>query len=463
MAVKWLKYKNMEKRTKQKGTIVSVSGGAVEVYFEKKVPKMFSLLKTGESTFLEVVEKKEEGVIKAIALSPLEGASRGGEVEVVDEMISVPLGEDILGRVFNVFGEPIDKGKAIKVETRAKIRSEEGKILGLFVKKKKLIETGIKVIDLLTPIREGDKIGLFGGAGVGKTVLVTELIHNLALRKKTYSVFAGIGERVREGNDLYFNLKQLGILENVALYFGQMDKMPGARSRIGFLAAKAASFLRDKFKKDIFLFIDNIFRYTMAGMELAVSLGKVPSELGYQPDLEKEISDLEETIDSNKNGAITSFQAIYVPADDFTDPAVVSVFPHLDSSIFLSRELAAKGFYPAFDVIASTSTNLDEDIVGKRHLELARETKSYFQKYQDLKHIISILGVEELSEKDKIIAKRAERLQRFLTQPLFVTEVFSGLKGEYVPLEETLNGCERILSGEFDNKDPNSLYMKGKI
>ncbi len=446
-----------------KGTIISLSGGAVEVYFKEKLPKIFSILKTKNGTLLEVVEKTEENIVKAISLSPLEGISRGGEVEVIDQMLSLPLNKDILGRLFDVFGEPMDKKAKIKPEIKAEIRPKKEKILGFLPRKKKIIETGIKVVDLLTPIREGDKIGLFGGAGVGKTVLITELIHNLALQKKTYSVFAGIGERIREGNDLYLNLKNLNILEDVALYFGQMDKMPGVRSRVGFSAARAASYLRDKFKKDIFLFIDNIFRYTMAGMELAVSLGKVPSELGYQPDLEKEISDLEELIDSNENGSITSFQAIYVPADDFTDPAVVSVFPHIDSSIFLSRELAAKGFYPAFDILASNSTNLDEDIVGRRHLNIAREVKAYFQKYQDLKHIISILGVEELSEKDRIIAKRAERLQRFLTQPLFVTEVFSGIKGEYVSIDKTLEGCERILSGEFDNKDPNDLYMRGAI
>ncbi len=446
-----------------KGIIISLSGGAVEVYFKEKVPKIASLLKTEKGVFLEVIEKTEENIIKAVSLSPLEGISRGGEVEVVEDRLSIPLSKEILGRLFNVFGQPVDKKGEITSKINTDINPEKEKLLGFLPRKKKIIETGIKIIDLLTPIRQGDKIGLFGGAGVGKTVLITELIHNLALREKAYSVFAGIGERIREGNDLYLNLKNLNILNDVALYFGQMDKMPGVRFRVGFSAARAAGFLRDTFKKDVFLFIDNIFRYTMAGMELAVSLGKVPSELGYQPDLEKGISDLEELIDSNENGAITSFQAIYVPADDFTDPAVVSVFPHIDSSIFLSRELAAKGFYPALDILSSTSVNLDEDIIGKRHLEIAREVKAYFQKYQDLKHIISILGIEELSEKDRIIAKRSERLQRFLTQPLFVTEVFSGLKGQYVSLDKTLEGCERILSGEFDNKDPNDLYMKGAI
>jgi F-type H+-transporting ATPase subunit beta len=309
----------------------------------------------------------------------------------------------------------------------------------------------------------GDKIGLFGGAGVGKTILITELIHNIALKKTGYSVFAGIGERIREGNDLYYRLKELDVLENTALYFGEMDKPPGVRSRVGLSAVTAAEFLCGSMDKDIFLFVDNIFRYTMAGMEIGAMLGHVPSELGYQATLNQDLSEFQERIRADSSNSITSLQAVYVPADDLTDPAVVAIFSHLDASLVLSRDIAEKGIYPAVDILRSHSVGLSKEIVGERHFLIASEVKMVFQKYKELSHIIAILGIEELSRKDRIIAKRAERLQRFLTQPLFITEAFNEKKGVYVSIADTLDGCEKILNGEFDDVEVDELYMKGKI
>ena len=447
-----------------RGKIIGLSGGIIEIYFKNKIPPIHSILKVKDKTYIEIVEKSGPNSVRAIALDELEGVSRGSIVKVIEESLNIPLSPKITGRLFDVFGQPIDKqGKITTQKFVSIIEKPDEENLARSGQFRKIIETGIKIIDLLTPVREGDKTGFFGGAGVGKTVLTTELIHNLTLKEKGLAVFAGIGERIREGNDLYLNLKKLKIIDKVALYFGQMDKMPGVRSRIGFTAATAARYLRNHYQKNVTVFIDNVFRYALAGMELATGLGKVPSELGYQPLLEQEISKLEEMLDVNKNGAITSFQAIYVPADDFTDPAVVATFPHLDSLIFLSRESAARGFYPAVDVLASRSINLDENIVGTRHYQTAQKVREYFQKYQDLKHIIAILGIDELSEKDRLIAKRSERLRRFLTQPLFTTEVFSGLPGQYIHIEDTLTGCEKILNGEFDNVNLDKLYMIGKI
>ncbi|HHD92045.1 MAG TPA: F0F1 ATP synthase subunit beta [Candidatus Portnoybacteria bacterium] len=446
------------------GKIIGLSGGIIEIYFKNKIPAIHSVLQVKDNIYIEVVEKNGPNSVRAIALNQLEGISRGSTVKVVEQSLNIPLSPKITGRLFNVFGQPIDEDGKISTQKSISIfEKPKEENLARSSQARRIIETGIKIIDLLTPIREGDKTGFFGGAGVGKTVLTTELIHNLTLKEKGLAVFAGIGERIREGNDLYLNLKKLKIINNVALYFGQMDKTPGVRSRIGFTAATAARYLRNHYQKNITVFIDNVFRYALAGMELATGLGKVPSELGYQPLLEQEISKLEEMLDVNKNGAITSFQAIYVPADDFTDPAVVATFPHLDSLIFLSRESAAHGFYPAVDPLASRSINLDETIIGAKHYQIAQKVKEYFQRYQDLKHIIAILGIDELSNKDRLIAKRAERLRRFLTQPLFTTEVFSGLPGQYIHLKDTLSGCEKILNGDLDNINLEKLYMIGKI
>ena len=446
------------------GKIISLSGGVAEIYFSKNTPPIFSILKTEKQSYLEVVEKNRENFVRAIALTPLESISRNSLVQVVSQSLEIPLSPKIVGRMFDVFGNPIDGKKEIVAEESRSIRKQEKeKTLGLSFRKKKIIETGIKIIDLFTPIKENGKAGFFGGAGVGKTVLTTELIHNLTLKQKGFAVFAGIGERIREGNDLYMNLERLGILDKVALYFGQMDKMPGVRSRVGFSAVTAARYLRDYSKNNVAVFMDNIFRYSLAGMELATGLGKVPSELGYQPTLEEEVSELEEMMDLNENGSITSFQAVYVPADDFTDPSVVATFPHLDAVIILSRQEAAKGNYPAMDILSSTSAVLDSDIVGERHYKIALKAKNYLQRYKDLEHMISILGVEELPLQDRVIVERAERLRRFLTQPFFTAEDFSSQKGVYVPLEKTLDGCERILKGDFDNVDLSDLYMKGEI
>jgi len=448
---------------KIKGTITTIKGGVAEIIFEASMPKVHSLLESEHTKALfEVVEIKDLKTIRAIALSSNEGVERGEGVSVISEKISIHIGKDVFGRMFDLFGNPID-GKPKGEGKEFPLFEDIKKIKGSAIKTKDILETGIKVIDLLSPFRSGDKIGLFGGAGVGKTILVTELIHNIALKEKGCSVFAGIGERIREGNDLYLSLKQLDVLKNTALYFGEMDKSPGVRTRVGLSAVTAAEFLRDETGKDVFLFIDNIFRYAMAGMEMGAILGKAPSELGYQATLDHDMALLQERIRANNENSITSLQAVYVPADDLTDPAVVSIFSHLDASLVLSRDIAAKGIYPSVDVLRSNSSGLDKDIVGERHFKTASDVRAVFQKYQELFHIIAILGIDELSRIDRTTAKRAERLQRFLTQPFFVTEAFNDRKGVYVPIEKTLDGCERILQGEFDDVELEKFYMVGLV
>ena len=445
------------------GTIATIKGGVAEVIFEENMPSIHSLLESKKQKALfEVVERKDFKTVRAIALSSTERVERGEEVFVSSKEISMSINKNILGRMFDLFGNPIDNkpfknGKSFPLYENKKAQTNNLK------RDDEILETGIKVIDLLTPFRLGDKIGLFGGAGVGKTILITELIHNIALKKIGYSVFSGIGERIREGNDLYVTLKKLKVLDNTALYFGEMDKSPGIRARVGLSSVAAAGFLRDKMGKDIFLFVDNIFRYTMAGMEVGAILGKVPSELGYQATLEHDLAILQERIGPNVNNVITSLQAVYVPADDLTDPAVVSIFSHLDASLVLSRDVAEKGIYPAVDVLRSHSLGLDKEMIGERHFKIASEVKAMFQKYHELSHIIAILGIDELSRTDRIIAKRAERLKRFLTQPLFVTNAFNNRKGVYVPIKKTLEGCEKILNGDFDDVELEKFYMIGSI
>ncbi len=457
-----------------KGTISSIKGGVAEITFRKNTPSLHTLVETEnlkssfgpsqkkQKALFEIVEKKDFETARAIALSSSEGVERGEKVISRNQKISVKLNQNILGRMFNLFGQPIDN-LPFKDGKEFPIYKDENETISNSKLNEGVLETGIKVIDLLTPFRQGDKIGLLGGAGVGKTVLITELIHNIALKKIGYSMFAGIGERIREGNDLYHTLQKLDVLKNTALYFGEMDKAPGARTRVGLSAVTAAEFLRDKMGKDVFLFIDNIFRYTMAGMEIGAILGKVPSELGYQATLEYDLALLQERIKAGTKNAVTSLQAVYVPADDLTDPAVVAIFSHLDASLVLSREVAEKGIYPSVDILRSRSLGLDKEIIGRRHFEIASQVKAIFQKYQELFHIIAILGIDELSRTDRIIAKRAERLQRFLTQPFFVTEAFNSRQGVYVPLQKTLEGCEKILQGKFDEIDPEKLYMIGSI
>ncbi len=458
--------------TKIKGIITTIQGGAVEITFTNDVPALHTLLETKlfykrninkQKVFFEVLERKNTKTVRAIALSSLEGVERGAEVVSTNTKVSVALNQNIMGRMFDMFGNPIDKISFKQSKKLSIYGSEVNEDSFLNNKKEKILETGIKVIDLLTPFRFGDKIGLFGGAGVGKTILITELIHNIALKKIGYSVFVGIGERIREGNDLYHTLDSLNVLKNTALYFGEMDKSPGERLRVGLSALTAVEFLRDQLTKDMFLFVDNIFRYAMAGMEIGAILGKVPSELGYQATLGHDMALFQERIRANKNNSITSLQAVYVPADDLTDPAVVSIFSHLDASLVLSRSIAEKGIYPAVDVLRSHSLGLDKDIVGLRHFEVASQVKKIFQKYQELSHIIAILGVDELSRTDKIIARQAEQLQRFLTQPLFVTGAFNDRPGVYVPLEKTIDGCEKILNGDFNTIEPEKFYMIGVV
>ncbi len=445
------------------GIITTIKGGVAEIMFEKNIPPIHSMLESEmEKTLFEVVERKNLKTIRAIALSSTEKVERGEKIFTINKKISVSLNENILGRMFDLFGTPIDNqpfedGKPFPLYEDKKIEVSDLK------RSNQILETGIKVIDLLTPFRLGDKMGLFGGGGVGKTVLITELIHNIALKKMGYSVFAGIGERIREGNDLYLTLKKLEVLKNTALYFGEMDKPPGARTRVGLSAVTAAEFIRDEMNKDVFLFVDNIFRYTMAGMEIGAILGKIPSELGYQATLEHDLALFQERIRANEDNTITSLQAVYVPADDLTDPAVVSIFSHLDASLVLSRDVAEKGIYPAIDILRSNSLGLDKEIIGNRHFQTASRVRKSFQKYQELSHIIAILGIDELSQADRTVAKRVERLQRFLTQPFFVTESFSDKKGVYVPLKKTLDGCERILNGDFDDIELEKFYMIGTI
>jgi F-type H+-transporting ATPase subunit beta len=462
--------------TQTQGTIVSMRGGVAEVSFDThKTPNNHTLLVgevvTGDKLFFEVVAQKDVHTVLAIALSDIDVVQRGEKVESTGEYISTRVHDTMFGRMLDLFGEPLDNKEKIEGDTiplygyadSSAEMSDAEFATTIGRQEDKMLETGIKIIDLLVPIRFGDKIGLFGGAGVGKTVLVTELMHNIALTGEGYSVFAGIGERTREGNDLYLTLKDLDVLKDTVLYFAEMDKSPGVRSRTGLAAATAAQYLRDTKRKNMFLFVDNIFRYTMAGMEIGSMLGRTPSELGYQATLEHELATLQEKITKSEHGSMTSIQAVYVPADDLTDPAVVAIFSHLDSSLVLSREIAEKGIYPAVDPLRSHAVGLDKDVVGERHYNIASEVKRVFQVYQELSHIIAILGIEELSRTDRLIAKRAERLQRFLTQPLFVTQLFSGRKGVRVPLSDTLDGCERILAGEFDDIELEKLYMIGSV
>lgn len=446
------------------GIITTIQGGVAEIRFDSTVPPIHALLesKTQKALF-EVVELQSPQVVRAIALSPFEYVEQGERVVIKSEQISVHLSKNILGRILDTFGNPVDSQELEQGTAFPLFPKRTPQVVTERIQHRGIYQTGIKVIDVLTPFRMGDRVGFFGGAGVGKTVLMTELIHNTGLSEKGAAVFAGIGERIREGADLYVLLKELGVLEKTVLFMGEMDKTAGVRSRTGIAAVVASEYLRDSMDKDVFLFVDNIFRYSMAGMEIGAMLGHVPSELGYQATLEHELAQLQERICDNGANHITSLQAVYVPADDITDPAVAAIFSHLDTSLVLSRDIAAKGIYPAVDVLHSTAHALDRDIVGDRHFEIASAVKALFQKYEELSHIIAILGIDELSNADMILAKRAERLQRFLTQPLHVTEHFSGIPGVLVPLEKSLDGCERILNGACDTLDLDALYMIGSL
>lgn len=455
------------------GKIIKISGTIVDVQFGlSEVPEIFTKLEILEpkpeggkqvrTISLEVAQHLGDGVARCIALESLEGVGRELGVHDTGEPITVPVGQIVLGRVFNVLGDVIDGGPAVKSSEKWIIHRSAPSLLEQKVTDE-ILETGIKVIDLLCPYLKGSKIGLFGGAGVGKTVLVQELIRNVAIEHGGYSVFVGIGERTREGNDLWLDMKASGVLDKTALVFGQMGDLPGARLRVGLTGLTMAEYFRDVEHKDTLLFIDNIFRFVQAGAEVSALLGRMPSAVGYQPTLASEMGGLQERITSTRNGSITSIQAVYVPADDYTDPAPATTFQHLDASTVLSRKIAQAGLYPAVDPLASSSNALKPDIVGERHYEVARKVQEVLQKYKDLQDIIAILGMDELSEEDKKIVYRAKRLEKFLTQPFFVGEQFINIPGKYVPLSQTVIDFERILSGECDAIPEQAFYMVGTL
>ncbi len=450
-----------------KGKIISIRNVVVDVEFKKEeTPKVYDALyyefKDGKRLYFEVEAILDEGLVRAIALGPTFGLKRGEYLVNTGEPIKVPVGEATLGRIFNVVGEPIDEQGEVSSKEHDVIHKKAPKLTEQSVKQE-MFETGIKVIDLLVPFIKGGKVAIFGGAGVGKTVLIQEMIHNVATAHEGVSVFTGVGERTREGNDLWLEMKESGVLKNTVLVFGQMNEPPGNRLRVALTGVTMAEYFRDKKGMDVLLFIDNIFRFAQAGSEVSALLGRIPSAVGYQPTLASELSALEERITSTTKGSITSMQAVYVPADDYTDPAPVATFAHLDASITLERSLADQGLYPAIDPLASSSRALDPDIVGEEHFKVATEVLRVLQRYKDLQDIIAILGMEELSEEDKLIVARARKIQRFLTQPFHVAEVFTGRKGAYVPIEETVRGFKEILEGKHDDKPEMAFYMKGTI
>jgi len=449
------------------GTITQIIGPIVDVHFEDGVPSLLNALKVARgdkgTLTLEVAQHVGLNRVRAIAMQDTQGLVRGMEVTDTGSAISVPVGIESLGRLFNVLGETLDGGESLSSSKLRGIHQDAP----LFVDqstKTEVFETGIKSVDLLAPFIKGGKVGLFGGAGVGKTVLIQELIHNVASNHGGYSVFAGVGERVREGNDLYHEMKESGVLAKTALVFGQMNEVPGARARVGLTGLTMAEALRDgEGGKDVLFFMDNVFRFTQAGQEVSSLLGRVSSAVGYQPTLAEEMGKMQERITSTKKGSITSVQAVYVPADDLTDPAPATTFSHLDSTVVLSRQLASLGIYPAIDPLESNSSALDPMIVGEEHYRVAQAVKLVLQRYKDLQDIIAILGIEELSESDKTLVYRARKIQRFLSQPFSVAEVFTGSKGAYVPLAETVRGFGEILEGKHDDKGEQDFYMKGGI
>ncbi len=448
-----------------KGEITQIIGPVVDVYFEGALPPIKHALTTNvgnRGVVLEVAQHVGLGRVRTIALQDTTGLTRGSEVVDTGAPVSVPVGEKVLGRLFNVVGQPID-GKSAPQGTPLSSIHQPAPSFKDQRTKAEVFETGIKPIDLLAPFIRGGKVGLFGGAGVGKTVLMQELIHNVAKEHGGYSVFAGVGERVREGNDLYHEMTESGVVEKMAMVFGQMNEVPGARARVGLTGLTMAEYFRDEMGKDVLFFMDNVFRFVQAGSEVSSLLGRVPSAVGYQPTLAEEMGQLQERITSTKKGSITSVQAIYVPADDVTDPAPATTFAHLDSTIVLSRNLASIGIYPAIDPLESSSTAVDPNIVGQEHYEVALGVKQALQRYKDLQDIIAILGMDELSDEDKQTVYRARKIQRFLSHPMHVSEVFSGIPGVYVPLSETVRGFKEILEGKHDDKPESAFYNKGSI
>ncbi len=448
------------------GKITKIMGPIVDVSFEEsELPKIYDavIIKNGDTQItLEVAQHLGLNEVRTISMSSTDGLFRGQVVEATGAPISVPVGPEVLGRMFDVVGEAIDEKPNPKVKNRYPIH-REAPTFKEQSQKTEILETGIKVIDLICPFLKGGKVGLFGGAGVGKTVVIQELIHNIASEHGGYSIFAGVGERSREGNDLYREMEESGVLDKTALVFGQMNEPPGARARVALSALSMAEYFRDEEGRDLLLFIDNIFRFTQAGSEVSALLGRIPSAVGYQPTLASEMGNLQERITSTDKGSITSIQAVYVPADDLTDPAPATTFAHLDSTVSLSRSLSELGIYPAVDPLDSNSTILDPNIVGEEHYEVARSVQRVLQRYKDLQDIISILGMDELSDEDKQIVTRARKIQRFLSQPFFVAEQFTGAPGVYVPLKDTIKGFKEILEGKHDAVGEQAFYMKGKI
>ena len=449
-----------------KGKIVQIIGPVVDVEFKlKELPAIYNALEIvsgKDKLILEVQQHLGDSVVRAVGISPTEGLKRGQEVSDTGSPITVPVGEKVLGRLLNVYGEVIDKKQPLKATKRYPIHRNSPSFVEQETKQE-ILETGIKVIDLIAPFIKGRKIGVFGGAGVGKTVIIMELIRNIATEHGGYSVFSGVGERTREGNDLYNELNESGVINKIALVFGQMNEPPGARLRVGLAGLAIAEYFRDEKNQDVLLFIDNIFRFVQAGSEVSALLGRIPSAVGYQPTLATEMGELQERITSTKKGSITSLQAIYVPADDYTDPAPVTTFAHLDSTIVLERSIAEQGLYPAVDPLTSSSRALDPNIVGEEHYQVTRRVQEVLQRYKELQDIIAILGIEELSDEDKVTVARARKIQRFLSQPMFVAEAFTGRTGKYVPIAETVKGFKKILDGELDDVSEQDFYMKGQI
>ncbi|KKQ52782.1 MAG: ATP synthase subunit beta [Parcubacteria group bacterium GW2011_GWD2_38_11] len=448
------------------GRIIQIIGPVVDVQFDEKLPEIYNALniKTGdnEQIVLEAHQHMGSGKVRAVAMGQTDGLRRGMEVIDTGAAIQVPVGQETLGRMFNLLGEAIDGKPNLESPKKLPIHRDAPKFAEQSTEAE-IFETGIKVIDLICPFVKGGKVGLFGGAGVGKTVVIQELIRNIAQEHGGFSVFAGVGERTREGNDLFHEMKESGVLDKTTLVFGQMNEPPGARQRVALSALTMAEYFRDQENKDVLLFVDNIFRFTQAGSEVSALLGRIPSAVGYQPTLAEEMGKLQERITSTKNGSITSVQAVYVPADDLTDPAPATTFGHLDSTVVLSRGLSELGIYPAVDPLDSSSTILDPNIVGQEHYDVARGVQRVLQRYKDLQDIIAILGMEELSDEDKVLVTRARKIQKYLSQPFFVAEQFTGAPGKYVKLSDTVRGFKMLLDGEMDEYSEQDFYMRGSI
>jgi len=451
---------------KKIGYISQIISVVIDVRFENHLPKIYSALEVktpkGKIIVLEVQQHLGNNQVRCIAMDSTDGLKRDMEVTDTGKPISVPAGTKALGRIFNVIGETIDKGKPITGVPKTSIHNQPPKFTEI-EPKPQILETGIKVIDLICPFARGGKVAAFGGAGVGKTVIIQELIRNIAEEHSGHSVFAGVGERTREGNDLYKEMKESGVMKNTVMVFGQMNEPPGARLRVALTALTFAEFFRDQKGEDVLLFIDNIFRFSQAGSEVSALLGRIPSAVGYQPTLASEMAALQERITSTKKGSITSFQAVYVPADDYTDPAPVATFAHLDSTISLERSLAEQALYPAVDPLASSSKILSPETAGEEHYQVAKSVQKVLQRYKDLQDIIAILGIDELSDEDKLTVSRARKIQRFLTQPFFVAEQFTGSQGRYVKTKDTIKGFKEILDGKYDNLPEQAFYMIGTI